>query len=111
MWWASYDDLRPYIVFHAAPIVGIVIALAFLPGRYTQRHWLAYALGLYALAKLAELGDRPLYEWTGRVLSGHSLKHLLAAASLCCLYLMLQRRRATSTASVAQQRVRSGCRP
>jgi hypothetical protein len=35
----------------------------------------------YGLAKLAELGDHVIFEATGQLLAGHTLKHLLAAAA------------------------------
>jgi hypothetical protein len=33
----------------------------------------------YALAKLFELGDVTIFEATGHIVSGHTLKHLAAA--------------------------------
>jgi hypothetical protein len=40
----------------------------------------AIAILLYALAKAAELGDRAILDALG-FMSGHTLKHLLAAAA------------------------------
>ncbi|MDP2020693.1 MAG: hypothetical protein Q8L16_07335 [Hydrogenophaga sp.] len=39
---------------------------------------LGVLIGLYALAKLLELGDEAVFHATGDVVSGHSLKHLVA---------------------------------
>ncbi|MCZ8256422.1 MAG: hypothetical protein O9353_06935 [Bacteroidia bacterium] len=36
-------------------------------------------IAVYALAKLLELGDHAVYEWTGQFVSGHSLKHVVAS--------------------------------
>ena len=47
---------------------------------------------MYALAKLAELADGANIRATGWV-SGHALKHLLAAAAVGTLAWMLSRRR------------------
>jgi hypothetical protein len=55
---------------------------------------MAYALACYALAKAFELGDRHVMDWSAGTLSGHSLKHLAAAAGALCLYEMLRRRAA-----------------
>jgi hypothetical protein len=46
-------------------------------------------IGTYALAKLAEILDGPLYQLLS-VLSGHSLKHFFASAGggLLCLALL-----------------------
>ena len=42
---------------------------------------LTAALACYALAKLLEMGDQMVFEWTLGWVSGHSLKHLAAAAA------------------------------
>ena len=39
---------------------------------------LGVLIGLYALAKLLELGDEAVFNATGELVSGHSLKHLVA---------------------------------
>jgi hypothetical protein len=48
--------------------------------------------GLYALAKLAEHFDRAIFAATGNIVSGHTLKHLLAAAAIFCALRMLKLR-------------------
>lgn len=40
--------------------------------------WLA-VIAVYALAKLLEVADHALFEWTGHLVSGHSLKHVVAS--------------------------------
>lgn len=99
IYWIYTDDLRPYIWVQAAPFFVIASAVALFEGKYTHRHFLVYGLVLYALAKLAELFDAQIYSLTQELLSGHSLKHLLAAAAVYLLYLMLKRRRACEPAS------------
>ncbi|MFL6624341.1 MAG: ceramidase domain-containing protein [Sulfurifustis sp.] len=91
-WWHYADDLRLYFWIQGAPLLVVVAALALFPARYTHRRYLLYGLGLYAAAKIAELDDLALFQWSGMVMSGHSLKHLLAAASAACVYVMLCRR-------------------
>jgi hypothetical protein len=100
VWWKVTDDLRVYIWVQLTPLLVIPYVIAVFPGRYTHRHYLLYGVGFYALAKAAEYYDRETFTLTWSVLSGHSLKHLLAAAAPFCVYLMLRRRgqsRATST--------------
>ena len=41
---------------------------------------------VYAAAKVAEASDREVFAATGRTLSGHTLKHLLAATSMLFFY-------------------------
>lgn len=91
-WWHYSDDLRIYIWVQAAPLIAIPFVLALFPGRYTHRHYLLYGVAFYALAKVAEYYDRETYALTSFFVSGHSLKHLLAAGGPLFVYLMLRRR-------------------
>lgn len=99
IWWKYSGDLRVYIWVQIAPLLAIPYVLAAFPGRFTHRHYLLYGVGLYALAKVAEYYDREIYTLTSSMLSGHSLKHLLAAAAPFCVYLMLRRRSALRNSS------------
>jgi hypothetical protein len=57
---------------------------------------LGVLIGLYALAKLLELGDTAVFHASGEVVSGHSLKHLVAGlAAWPVLRAMRQNARAT----------------
>lgn len=91
-WWKYSDDLRVYIWVQFAPLLAIPFVLAAFPGRYSHRHYLLYGVAFYALAKVAEHYDHGFYALSSRILSGHSLKHLLAAAAPLFVYLMLRRR-------------------
>jgi hypothetical protein len=90
--WKRTDDLRVYIWVQLAPLLVIPYIVAVFHGRYTHRHYLLYGIGFYALAKVAEYYDHGIYALTSANLSGHSLKHLLAAAAGFCVYLMLRKR-------------------
>jgi hypothetical protein len=92
-WWAHADDLLPYIWVQATPLASIVFVLAAWRARYTHRACLAYALAAYALAKAAEFHDGEIYALTSQAMSGHTLKHLLAALGVFFVYLMLRRRK------------------
>jgi len=92
-WWQASGDLSLWVWVQAAPMLAVVLVLALLPGRYTHRRYLAYALACYAAAKLLELADVQLMQWTGGLMSGHALKHLAAAAGVWCFYVMLRERR------------------
>jgi hypothetical protein len=91
-WWQYSADLRIYIWVQGAPLLAIPYVIAAFPGRHTHRHYLLYGVGLYALAKVAELYDQEIYAATGAAISGHTLKHLLAAMAVFCVYRMLCRR-------------------
>lgn len=91
-WWQHSGDLRIYIWVQGAPLLAIPYVIAAFPGRYTHRHYLLYGVGCYALAKVAELLDHEIYAATGAAISGHSVKHLLAAIAVYFVYRMLCRR-------------------
>jgi hypothetical protein len=85
LWWRWSGDLRFYFWVQFAPLVCVPLVLLLYPGRYTHRAYLLHALGFYVLAKLAEAADRSIFELTARTVSGHTLKHLLAAVNLQCV--------------------------
>jgi hypothetical protein len=93
-WWHYTDDLRLYIWVQSAPFIAIVYVLIAFPARYSHRGYLAWGLAFYALAKVAEFADEEIYSATAHVISGHTLKHLIAAVAPYCVYLMLRKRRA-----------------
>lgn len=97
LFWSRTDDLRYYVALQAVAIVIVPLLCALLVGPYTRaRDWYA-AVGLYVLAKIAEWGDHTLYS-AGQVISGHTLKHLLAGAAVFVLVRMLRLRTRDSTA-------------
>ena len=53
--------------------------LLLFPSRFSGNGYIWAMLLAYVAAKITEFFDRPLYEWL-HGFSGHSLKHLLAAA-------------------------------
>jgi len=89
-WWAYSDDLRLYVWVQFAPLIAIPFVLAAYPGKYTHSHYLIYGLAFYLLAKVAEFYDREVMTVTSQWLSGHSLKHLLAACAPLVVYYMLR---------------------
>jgi hypothetical protein len=94
LWWKWSGDLRPYLWVQFAPLLCIPFALAMFPARYTHRRFVFYGLGLYGLAKAAEFEDKGIFTLTAHVISGHTLKHLLAAGAIFALLVMLRRREA-----------------
>jgi len=80
-------DLRFYYVIQFLPMALIPLLLLFGAGAGGLRGaWLWATLALYLLAKQAESHDRALFEASG-LLSGHSLKHLIAACAVLCALL------------------------
>ena len=75
-----------------APVLLIPAARLLFGPRYTHSGYLLAALAIYAVAKVAEHYDAAVFAVTAEFISGHSLKHLLAALALWVVCLMLTRR-------------------
>jgi hypothetical protein len=93
IYWSLSGDLVPYLVMQAGFLGTALIATAAIASPYDRAAWLYAAAALYAGALGAERLDRALGALFGGVVSGHTLKHLLAAAAIALIYLMLRRRR------------------
>ena len=91
-YWAG--DLRLYFSIQLLPLVTIPLVMIVYDARYSLQWLLIAALSWYGLAKIAELYDAQIFVLTGRSVSGHSLKHLLAAMAGLMLVWMLLRRKA-----------------
>jgi hypothetical protein len=88
VWWAVTGNLLPYVLLQFG-CLGVVFAIVMTRrSRYTHGSHVAWVLVLYAAAKAAERLDIPIYAWAG-IVSGHTLKHLLAAAGVLWLLRML----------------------
>lgn len=88
----AYDDLRLYAWVQSLPLLVIATAVLLYPARYTRRSDLLVAFGCYVLAKLAEVFDRQVFEFTAGMVSGHTVKHLVAALAIWVLLRMVERR-------------------
>jgi hypothetical protein len=84
-------DLRPYGYVQAYPLLGIPLVILLFPASYTRTADLLIVGGIYVLAKVFELFDRPIYD-LAHIVSGHTLKHLVAALSAYWALRMLQLR-------------------
>ena len=85
-------DLRPYVLVQFLPMILIpFILLAYRSWFFSRRLYFGMIL-LYAISKLFEYFDYNLFE-TGILLSGHSIKHVVAAAAPALfLYGIMNRR-------------------
>jgi uncharacterized membrane protein YfcA len=92
---AGAGDLRPYGFVHFYPALLVPLLLWLFPPRYTRGSNVLVVLALYAAALVAERLDHPLFALTG-ILSGHTLKHGLAALAIYWALRMLRRRRPAS---------------
>jgi hypothetical protein len=83
-------DLRFYGAVQVYAMLALIAAL-FLPPRYTGTADLIWVIVFYAIAKVAELADSQIFS-LGHIISGHTNKHLFAAASGYWILRMLQKR-------------------
>ena len=65
--------------------------LVLFRGRLRGEPYLIAGLIAYGAAKGFEMADAPIFALTGHVVSGHTLKHLVAAAGLACVAAMARR--------------------
>jgi hypothetical protein len=100
-------DLRLYLVVQFGSLLVVVLLLMFYPARYVGTGYLVAGLTTYAAAKLLEFADERIFA-LGRAVSGHTLKHLAAAAGVACLIGALRARaRVCRQGSVAEERAAS----
>ena len=90
--WRGTGDLRLYVWVQFFPAVALVALFLMFPPRWTGTSYWLVAAGFYALAKLLEFYDAAVYSAT-RILSGHTLKHLAAAAACWAILRYFQTRR------------------
>jgi hypothetical protein len=98
LWWrateiAGRGDLRPYAIAQFYPFIGIVLLLITFPARYTRGSDILWIGMTYAVAKLAEVSDHGVFELTGGVVSGHTVKHLIAAGATYLILRNVEKRR------------------
>lgn len=83
-WTGGHGDLRALLFFEYLPLLLVPAGALSLPGRYTTVNDWTLMLCLYLLARTAGLADGPICTFT-QGLSGHTLMHLLSAASAACI--------------------------
>jgi hypothetical protein len=96
-WWYLTEqqgagDLRPYLLLQCLPLVLIPLWQWIYGAPRRDRIAFGCALALYVIAKFAELADHQLLAALG-VVSGHTLKHLLATAAAAVIVGRLVERR------------------
>ena len=88
-YWTHTGDLRPYVLAQYVPLLTILLMVLLFPGPSRGIGWAG--LG-YAAAKAAELLDGPIWTATG-IVTGHNLKHVLAALAAAAIVKRAPRRR------------------
>jgi len=90
LYWNLTDDLRIYVwvQFFSSGLLLAVIIL-YKPNTY-QTKYLIFAFIFYTLSKLTEYYDHTIFSLTNNLVSGHTIKHILAATAAFYFYLILK---------------------
>ena len=100
--WRWTDDLRLYVWAQFFPFLTVILILRLFPAKFTGASYWIIATALYALAKLLEYYDEAIFS-AGSIVSGHTLKHLAAAAACFAVLRLFQTRRSINV--VGYQRI------
>lgn len=97
MYWSHTEtlgrgDLRPYVIVQFLPIVLIPLVISLYRSRSALGRYLWWMIGFYVASKIAEFYDANIYD-VGGIISGHSVKHLIAALAPASLLLGLTQRK------------------
>lgn len=91
---AGAGNVIPYAAYQAWSIFVIVLLIATFPARrYSHGAGLLWAAVFYGIAKVFETFDVAVYRTLGGILSGHTIKHLFAAAAVFAIVRQLRLRR------------------
>jgi hypothetical protein len=89
--WRATGDLRLYGWVQFFPCIAVPVLFVFYSPRFSGTSYWLVAAALYALAKLFEFYDGAIYSF-GSILSGHTFKHLAAAAACFAILRYFQAR-------------------
>jgi hypothetical protein len=92
VWWRWTDDLRLYGWVQFFPCLALPVLFLLFPAKYTASFYWIIAAALYVGAKVLEYSDGAVYS-AGQILSGHTLKHLAAAAACFAILRYFQTRK------------------
>jgi hypothetical protein len=88
---AGHGDLRAYALVQFGSLAVVLLVLVMYRSRDRASACLSIGVALYGLAKVFEVVDGPIYHAL-RLISGHTLKHVTAAAAVGCVAMMLRLR-------------------
>ena len=91
--WHWFDDLRFYVWVQFMPLLLISAMLLLYRSRYTHSYLLIPVLIMYVLAKMLEAFDAQIFSLFQDQISGHAIKHLIAALGSGMILWMLRVRK------------------
>ncbi len=84
-YWNVFEDLKPYAFIQFYPILAIPVIMICYKSRYNKIYGYWLLLVFYVIAKGLEHFDCEVFSFF-KILSGHSLKHIVTALGLFILY-------------------------
>lgn len=84
-------DLRPYIIVQYCTMLIILLISFLFPSQYNEKWSGLQVIAIYGISKAFEMTDGLVLQLSG-VVSGHSVKHLLAAFAVYRIYHILRGR-------------------
>jgi hypothetical protein len=101
-YWHITGNLSPYLLLQYGGFLALLLLLLATRSSSDPFPWW-YVIGLYAFAKVFEAGDGAIWRASDGLLSGHTLKHLFAAAAgAAALYPLLTSRRMREDRAIRQ---------
>ena len=83
-------DLRPYVMVQFLPLILIpIISRLFTAAEYTRNRDIVWIVVWYLAAKVFEFLDVQIFDLSGQLISGHSLKHVASAVAGYFVYRMV----------------------
>ena len=90
--WRASGNLLPWGVVQFGGMALVLVLACLKPAAFGPKHpplALGWVIAIYALAKAFELADHAIFEATGALVSGHTLKHLVASLAAWPVLAML----------------------
>lgn len=84
-------DIRPYALVQFLPMILVPVIVLLRRERSDLGPWFGLLIVFYAAAKIFEFYDASVFA-AGQLMSGHAIKHVLAALGAACLLLGLHQR-------------------
>lgn len=96
-WYAGekvgHGNVIPYGLYQGWSVLAIVLLIVLFPAtRYSHGRYLVWAAAWYGLAKICETFDLQIFRLLGGSVSGHSIKHVLAALGVFAIVWQLRLR-------------------
>ena len=84
-------DLRPYAIVQFLPMILLPVLVLMYRSRSDLSKYIGWMIAAYVLAKVAEYYDVEIFS-VGNLVSGHSIKHVIASLAPACLLMGLRAR-------------------